>query len=286
MARGGTVAPPLVHPLAPAATPAAEIVEGILPGGIAREGGVLRVDGEGFDRAGRLAFRLLKREPGSLQRNFNDVAQLVRFDADAHAGAFQRPAQPVDLGLDLLQPLGVRVFHLVPGGADALVVGFARDLVRELAGAVTGDAAGSQTLGDALGDDLTGRAQLSLDGLGLPHERFEHDVFLALGVEEVAAEDLRGRLQLAVDAAVALLEACRVPRQVEVEEIEAPRLQVDALARRVGADQDAQRVLGRVGVEGLLHRLARSAVVTPVKTAIRSSARSVAAIASRRRFSR
>ena len=41
-----------------------------------------------------------------------------------------------------------------------------------------------------------------------------------------------------------------------MDEIEAPGLQVDAFAGRIGADQDAQGLLGRVGVEGLLDRLA------------------------------
>ncbi len=109
---------------------------------------------------------------------------------------------------------------------------------------------------DAFGDDLTRRAQLTLDGLGLAHQRLEDDVLLALGVAEVAAEDLRGRLQLAVDPAVALLKPRRVPRQIEVDEVVAAGLQVDALARGVGADQDAHRLGGRIGVEGPLHRLA------------------------------
>ena len=95
-----------------------------------------------------------------------------------------------------------------------------------------------------------------LDHLGLAHQRLEHDVGLALLVAEIAAEDLLGGLELAVDAAVALLEPRRVPRQIEMDEIGAIGLEVDALARRVGADQDAQRLLGRIGIEGGLHLLA------------------------------
>ncbi len=81
--------------------------------------------------------------------------------------------------------------------------------------------------------------------LGLAHQRFQHDVGLALLVAEIAAEHLLGRLQLAIDAAVALLQPRRVPRQVEMDEVGAPGLQVDAFARGVGADEDAQRLLGR-----------------------------------------
>ncbi len=64
-------------------------------------------------------------------------------------------------------------------------------------------------VGDALLDHLAGGAELLADHLGLAHQRLEHDVGLALLVAEVAAEDLLGRLELAVDAAVALLEARR-----------------------------------------------------------------------------
>ena len=94
------------------------------------------------------------------------------------------------------------------------------------------------------------------DHFGLAHERIEHNVGFALLVAEVAAEDLLGRLQLAVDAAVALLQARRIPRQIEMNEIGAVGLQVDAFARRIGADEDAQRLLVRIGIEGALHLLA------------------------------
>ena len=75
-------------------------------------------------------------------------------------------------------------------------------------------------------------------------------------VDEVAAADLLCRLKLAVDAAVTLLQARGVPGQVEVEQIGAAHLQVDAFARGIGADEDAQRLFGGVRVEGLLQGLA------------------------------
>ena len=67
-------------------------------------------------------------------------------------------------------------------------------------------------------------------------EHLEHAVLDALGQHEVVAADLVGRLELAVDAAVALLDPARVPGQVEVEEVGAVRLEVQALAGRVGGD--------------------------------------------------
>ena len=61
---------------------------------------------------------------------------------------------------------------------------------------------------------------------------------------------LRGGLELAVDAAVALLQAARVPREVEVKEVVAVGLEVEALAGGVGGDEDPQGLFRRIGVEG------------------------------------
>ena len=70
------------------------------------------------------------------------------------------------------------------------------------------------------------------------------------------AADLVGRLELAVDAAVALLDPAWVPGQVEVEEVGAVGLEVEAFAGGVGGEQDAQGVLRGVGVEAALDLLA------------------------------
>jgi hypothetical protein len=51
---------PLVRPLAPTAAAGAQIVEGILPGGVAGERRMLRVDREGIDVADPLALRLVQ----------------------------------------------------------------------------------------------------------------------------------------------------------------------------------------------------------------------------------
>ena len=56
-------------------------------------------------------------------------------------------------------------------------------------------------------------------------------------------------LAVAVDAADALLQPVRVERDVVVDQAVAVALQVDALAGGVGGEQDADRVLGRVGLE-------------------------------------
>ena len=68
--------------------------------------------------------------------------------------------------------------------------------------------------------------------LGLADQDGEDAVLGALVVDEVMAEDLGLRLELAVDAAVALLHAARVPRHVEVEQVPAVGLEVRALRGR------------------------------------------------------
>ena len=88
------------------------------------------------------------------------------------------------------------------------------------------------------------------DGLGFPHQRFQHDVGFALLVAEVPADDLLRRLELAIDPAVALFQPGGIPRQIEMNEVGAIGLKVDALAGGIGADQDTQRLDVRVRVEG------------------------------------
>ena len=76
-----------------------------------------------------------------------------------------------------------------------------------------------------------------------------------MGQHEVVTAHLRGRLQLAVDPPVTLLYPPRVPGKVKVEEVRAVGLEVEALAGRVGRQQNSQRILGRVGIEAALDLL-------------------------------
>ena len=111
------------------------------------------------------------------------------------------------------------------------------DLARQALGVAVADARPQPAL-DLVVDDLGQAAELALDGLGLADENFEHPVLGALRQDEVVAADLFGRLELAVDAAVALLDAARVPGEIEVEEVGAVGLEVEAFARGVGGEQD------------------------------------------------
>src|SRR4051794_20956850 len=96
---------------------------------------------------------------------------------------------------------------------------------------------------------LSGRPKLGSDQFRLSDQRLQDEVFLPLLVNEISAVNFRCWLELPIDASVSLLESRGVPRQVYVDEIVATCLQIDTLSRRVGADQDAQRLLGRVRVE-------------------------------------
>src|SRR5439155_17887762 len=107
-------------------------------------------------------------------------------------------------------------------------------------------------------DNLREAAELLLDGLRLLDKYLKHSVLGTLGQDEVVTLDLGGSLELAVDTAVALLDAARIPRQVEVEEVRTVSLEVQALTGSVGRKQDAQWLLGRVGVDSVLGLLALS----------------------------
>ncbi len=78
---------------------------------------------------------------------------------------------------------------------------------------------------------------------GLADQHGEDAVLGPLLVDEVVAEDFVLRLELAVDAAVALLHAAGVPRHVEVEQVPAVGLKIETLAGGVGGDEDAHGVL-------------------------------------------
>ena len=78
----------------------------------------------------------------------------------------------------------------------------------------------------------------------------------SLRVDEVVAANFLLPLQGSVHAAVALFQAGRVPRHVEVEDVRAVALQVHALASGVGGQQNTHRILLRRPVERALNLLA------------------------------
>ena len=87
----------------------------------------------------------------------------------------------------------------------------------------------TQSALDIVVNNLREAAELLFDGLRLPDQHIEHPILDPLGKHEVMAGHFWRRLQLAVDAPVALLDASRIPRQVEMEKIGAMDLKVQAL---------------------------------------------------------
>ena len=177
---------------------------------------------------------------GAGQRRRSHAMQILRVDADALARPFERALK---IGLLLQQPFVTGAFVVVHFGARAIQpfgVAFLRDGASDRRPLAAQDAAFGQALGDAVLDHLADRAELLADGLRFPDQRLQHDVGFALLVAKISANDLLRRLKLAIDAAVALLQPGGVPRQIEMNEVGAVALEVDAFAGRVGADEDAQ----------------------------------------------
>ena len=73
-------------------------------------------------------------------------------------------------------------------------------------------------------EDLCDAAEFLPDKFHLVYQYLQNAVFGPLGIDEVTAEHFVGRLQLAVDAAVALIETARVPWQIEVKKVMAMAL--------------------------------------------------------------
>ena len=193
-----------------------------------------------------------------LQRAGERVPERLRLEADPAA----RPVEQGAAALDLLVEIslsGARRLQLLRGNAAAARIRVRLlDLARQLAGVAAADARAEAAF-DVVVDHLRQAAELPPDGLGLADQHLKHAVLLALRQHEVVAADLGGRLQLAIDAAVALLDAAGVPRQVEVEQVGAVRLEIEPFAGRVGGQQDAQRLARRIVVEAALDLLAAGA---------------------------
>ena len=211
---------------------------------------------KGPDRPAVPGATLLQRRGAQhLQGAGHRIAEGLRGEARPPARAFEQPAAPLDLRLEVVLALAGG-FELLGRDALLLPVEVRRfDLAREALRVPVADAA-AKTAFDVVVDHLGEAAELALDGVGLPDQDLQDVVLGALRQDEVVAAHPRRRLQLAVDAPVALLDAARVPGQVEVEEVGAVGLEVQPLAGGVGGDEDAQRVARGVGVEAALDLLA------------------------------
>src|SRR5262249_2021895 len=112
---------------------------------------------------------------------------------------------------------------------------------------------------DVVLDDLGEAAKIALDRLGLAHEHVEDAVLGPVGQNEVIATHFGLGLQLAVDTPVALINAARIPRQIKVEQVGAVGLEIEPFASGVGGDQDAEWIVGGIGVESTLDLMSTGA---------------------------
>ena len=193
-----------------------------------------------------------RRRVQQLQRARQGVAERGRREPRPFPGAREQGAAAFDLRLQRAPPLA-GLLQLFDGRPLLRFVQVRRlDLAPQGVGLPVADAVAPKPALHVVVDDPGQAPQLPLDGPGLGDEYFQHPVLRPLRQDEVVAADLRRGLELAVDAAVALLDAAGVPGQVEVEEVGAVGLEVEALARRVGGDEDAQGVARGVGVEAAL----------------------------------
>ena len=183
---------------------------------------------------------------GSAPRSSREHESASRNGADSNptplAGHFQQALAALDLGLQFLLTCAGR-FELLLGDALRLCVEVCLlNRSREPLGIAVADALPETAL-NVVVDHLREATELLLDGLSLPDEDLEDAVFDPLRQREVVTADFVGWLELAVDAAVTLLDTARIPRQVKVEEVRAVRLEVQPLAGGIGRKQDTQGIL-------------------------------------------
>ncbi len=243
---------PIAQPLATLAGTGTKVVENIIPAGVPGERRGMGIETEGLDAADRLTFRL-KIQTGPGRAVPTTWRRSSEFDADSLARVFKNSPRSASFEQPLMADALV-VVHLGASAGKALASS-SSSMARAKSAAAPRDTVLDEAFRDALLDDLTDRAELFPNSLGLSHQGFEDDVGFALCVAEIATGDALRRLKLAVDAAIALFDPRGVPGEVDMDQVRAAGLEVDAFARRVGADQNSQRFLARVGVEGMFDLL-------------------------------
>jgi hypothetical protein len=171
-----------------------QIVEGIGPGGIARESRVGGIEAEGLDRADRLALGVFEIRAGPVEGGGHHLLQFFGIDADALARAFEYIPKVIEVPQQASVAGAFLVVHLGAGARQSFGVGFGIDRFGKRGGAAAFDAARVEPIGDALLDDLAYRPELGPDRFGLADERRQDDVLFALRVDEIAAKDLGSAL--------------------------------------------------------------------------------------------
>ena len=178
-----------------------------------------RLSAEQFERTGQRVAERRGLEPGPSTR-----------------GIKQAPAT-LDLRLQVFLAL-TRCLELFIG--DAFLLGVERRLLylaRQLLGVAMPDTL-SQTVLDVIVDDFREASELSLYSFSFLNQNLEHSIFDPLRKYEIVAVHFRSWLKFTVNTPVALLDAVWIPGQIEMKQIRAMRLEVQAFPGRIGREQD------------------------------------------------
>src|SRR6516225_6692688 len=89
-------------------------------------------------------------------------------------------------------------------------------------------------------DDLSEAAKFTPDRVGLIYQSSQHSVLRPLRVNKIVTVHGLRRLELAINAAVALFESARIPWDIEVKEVVTMRLKIQSLTCSVRCQKDAQ----------------------------------------------
>jgi hypothetical protein len=130
-------------------------------------------------------FRLFNDSPG------RRLPSLLRGSREAQATVSTHLSAQV---LGALDSLLLFALHIGTGALQTFGVDFRRDGVSKRASILPLDATIGEAVGDTRFNDLANGPQLLANGLGLTHQRLEHNILRPLSVNEIAAMHLLCRL--------------------------------------------------------------------------------------------
>src|SRR6266404_5663522 len=157
-----------------------------------------------LDRAHSFRSGLVEMIPRSIESDGYHMSQIILVNTDLIFRVLQDPLQFALLSGDLFEADAFIIVHFSTCASETLGIGLRLNGLGNIRGLTLTDATLRQSLCHALLDDLTDGAELIPDRFGLAHERIKDDVRLALLIFEVTAGNEFCRLQLTIDAPVAL----------------------------------------------------------------------------------
>ena len=248
----GSFAPPF-RPVPRACwPPGPQLVEQRRPARILGETRCFRIQQHGL---GHAEAAWPQRRSVVLQGDIDDVPDVRALDANTALSRIQRALQTLLVLLQPRKPLAGLVAKFTLRNAHAIGPSLGNGF-SEPAGLIATDAPSGQRPLHLDAEDFARGAELFSYHLGLADERIQNAILFALVIEEVTTGDGLGGLQLAVYAAVPLFKTRRIPGQIDMDEVVTAGLQVEAFARGISADQDADGFLIERRIESDLDAVA------------------------------